>query len=409
MSRRLGSLAALIAIGLLLLAAIVLGSCAPRPRPQDQAGRRSAVVQLWQWAEPIVRQVIEQGVGALLDALLGAREAAGTPEADGPVLERVTRADAAGQTTLEIVRRWTRPAKPQRVRLGQRAGGGLGVLYLDRGWRLTLEDAAGAVLEEHQLHPGDALNSPPLWAGTSPLWRDGTDLVLGGARVARGAWEAYGGIEDAVLAWQPCAARPCPATVAGEDDGYRPHPWARELFGVDALALSGASTGTAAVATREQPNSSGWTLRQVPAAALRSGDVAALQQARAEVWRPPRGTSLEDPLLVRGAARAILVGTLYDEAAGGPTGQVWVAEAGGALRQIGQVGVTRANAEISAVELQGVLYIAAEADAQRSALWAYRDRGLVLLGTVPGNTPSLAAAEGALWLSSSAGLWRMVP
>lgn len=403
-----GLLWGLVAMALLLTMPVAMGGCA-KPRPEDQAGRRSALVQVWQWARPAVRYVIEQGMGALLDALLGDRD--GVSDASGLQpqdldAQRTALPRAAGDPQLELVRRWQRPAKPQRARLGVRADGRLGVLYLDRGWHLVLEDAAGAVLEEHQLEPGDGAHSPPLWAGTAPLWRDGTVLVLGGQRVARGAWEAYGGIVGAVLAWQPCAARPCSATLAGEADGYQPHPWPRELFGVDALALSGASTGTAAVATREQPNSSGWTLRQVPAAALRSGDVVALQQARAEVWRPPRGGSLEDPALVRDAARAVLVGTLYDLARG-PTGQVWAAEPGGQLRMIGQVGATRANSEIGAVELDGVLYIAAEVDAQRSGLWRYVDRGLVLLATVPGGTPSLAAAEGALWLSSSSGLWRV--
>ena len=74
--RFFGPMWGLVAVGLFLLwLALASGGCA-KPRPTDQPGARPpAIVQVWEWIKPVVRDLVEQGLGAIVDVLFGAETA----------------------------------------------------------------------------------------------------------------------------------------------------------------------------------------------------------------------------------------------------------------------------------------------------------------------------------------------
>lgn len=324
-----------------------------------------------------------------------------------------TRTSALAAPVLVKVRSWSRPSsRGQRVRIGAR-GGRLALAWAEplggTQRRVVLEDQAGSVLWQRAAtwRPGLGEFYGVSIVGGQVLYRDGDALRLGDELVGAGSWEAYaghaGGSGASVLGWAACPGRPCPAAALWRAPArWQSNPWNRELFGV---ALSRASTGTVAVASRENPANAGWTLRRVDEAALLRGVVAEMQPA--QTWRPPAGLSFEDPGLVEGAARPMLLGEAFNVLAGKSSGRVFLAESGERLREVLAVAPTAGNVEIAGVVSGGVLYVAAELAVDRSGLWAWTGGRLVQVGEVQGSGPWLGLAEGGAWLSTSAGLWRI--
>lgn len=342
---------------------------------------------------------------------------AATPTATAPAPTPTPRPAASPpplQGRLVSVRGWDRYSGPgQRPRLGADSGGGLRIAWTTKpaGGRMqaTLEDGSGRVLEQHLVQvSGPAEYFPALPVGGRLLYRSGAELRWGDDLAGAGEWEAYAGYASGdrvgIVAWQPCAAGAgCPASAIWRDGGvWRASPWARELFGV---ALAPAGAGRVAMASRENPANSGLTLRTLDEQALLRGEIVELGAAQS--WRPPRGLSLEDPTLVLGASRPVALAEAFDLQTKRSSGRVFLAELGAQLREVLQAWPSDGNVEVAGAELGGVLYLADELAEGRSALWRWQGSGLVLLGNVPGEAPSLGLAEGSLWMSSTRGLWRL--
>lgn len=349
----------------------------------------------------------------------------------GLMSARAAAADEVLGVRLTRERNWNRPAiEGQRIRMAPGPGGSLTIAWTrhlgGRNWRATLETADGQLLDERQFvtSRGGARFHPAYPVGGLLLYLDGDSLRHGGELMATGGFEAYHalalpGLGAAAVAFDPCpeAERPCAGTVlwrpaSGSRQWSRREIPAWEVFGVQ-LALAPGATSTVAVASREQPVSGGWSLRRVPAAPLvLSGE---LPRDPVQRWQA-RGLSLGDPAVVQGASPPAMLRQATERPAGGsgvwpPTGRVFYAEAGdGRLREIGRVGATVANLEMSAAVWGRLLWVAAELDGGgRSGLWRYDSHAgaLVLMAEVPGGWPWVAVAEGQLYIASTAGLWRV--
>lgn len=431
----------------LLALAMLAGSCAPRPPVQPGGPPRPSVAQelaeaAWQALQPVLVDAAHQVLDVLLGWATGRPQAAGGMGSLGPApsakpaplgslaaarATRIRGRDASaeggpGAIELVNVRRWTRPAKNgHRVRLEASSSGRLLVSWAEgRGgsFRAVLEGSDGQVLDEQLVNVprgSPVRHHQALISDGQLLVRDGNGLELGGDLVGPGEWESYSGVPGAIIAWAPCALRPCRSSVLHQVGGaWRSSSWPPEIFGLD---LAEASSSTVRIASREQPNSGGWTLRLVDGAELRRGKVDELGERL--TWKPPRNVSLEDPRFVAGAEPPMLVGggalhtgDLPDgRPVWQPSGRVYLAEVldgkAGPLRQVLEASPSLANAEPGAVVYQGTLHVVAELSADSSGLYRWESgQGLQLAAAVPGGAPAIAAAEGSLWVATSSGLWR---
>lgn len=342
---------------------------------------------------------------------------------------RATAAAANGTQSLTLIRSWDRPASPaQRVRLGAGADGGLRVVWQCRvagsSWRITIEDASGAELWSRRIQVRVPKLSPawPVPGSDRPLYLDGGTLRLGDEALPVAGAEAYAALPATAVAFAPCPSPPCSSALMWRSDSgtWSGVPWGVALFGV---ALSPGASGTVAVASREQGPagaSRGWTLRVVDEDALESGVVTEVQPLQR--WIPPAGLSLEDPFVLVSTGHSVfLVGEAFDLLAGPHTcpppngtkpcgansGRVFIAESGGQLREVLQVAATLGNSEVHAAEVAGDLYLTAELDADHSALWRWQSGRFVQVSAIQGSAPYCTAAQEALWIATTQGLWRL--
>lgn len=399
-------------LALLLILAWLLAGCGLRPKtgdgqpsPQQQAAD-AALRHAREIGSDLLQHAKDLGLELLRIGVCAVARCEPSPTGLGSFGAQATAGDASGLLSLELVRPWKAPVpKWDRVRLAEGSDGQLLVTRPERG-AATLEDASGRQLERVPvIVAGKADFFQARQAGGHLLVRSKDALTYGGAVAAPGPWETSAGLGSTLVAWQPCHARPCPASVIHGAPAWQVTSWPVELFGA---SLAQASTGTVAIGSREQPNSSGWTYRQVDAAALASGRVVEVPGTR-QTWRPDRGISLEDPQVVPGSGGRWLVGGSYDLAANSPSGRIYLAEAGGGLRII-LTAAPSGNDEPGAVVHQGVLYVVAERGAGQSGLWRYVDRqGLQLAAVAPGERPSVASSAGRVWVSTTRGLFALPP
>jgi hypothetical protein len=370
----------------------------------EQVKRELATEERVGWKRPaiLLAAVVVLGLGILFGWFLSSR------------------AEAAPFSALQLVRAWERrPAKGERVRLSVHTDGRLLIVWKHQVggkiWEAILEDKQGTKLEHWQITVDHAERfHPAMTAGKLLMARTGQDLKVGGYVLGRGEWESYGGIEEVVIGWKTCAVRPCPSSIfvfTPADGWWHESPWSVELFGVDLQpTLAAGATSTVAIASREQPNASGWTLRRADSKALYEGRVEV--EAR-DGWKPPKGVSLEDPSLVQGSSPPMLIGGAALQVSGPnykPSGRVYVAEQGGTLRMILQAAETLGNSEPTGSVHAGRFYVVAELAAGKSGLFGWTSgTGLEKLQEFPGEAPAVVAAEGRLWVSTSKGLWATPP
>jgi hypothetical protein len=309
---------------------------------------------------------------------------------------------------LKPFRAWNRrSSRGQRPRLAAGPDGRLLCAWTEpigpKKLRATLESASGAVLEQEEISIGNAEYHPALAAEGHLLVLDGRELHWGGSAIASGRFEAYALASGTAVVWEPGAEgvpMPHPAAVI-HGPPWESARWNRTLFGVDMLTFP---AGKVAIATRESGASAGWTLRVADELALSRGLVVEVQAS--QTWKPPRTISLEDPMLVAGAAVPTLCGGAFDMAGQRSSGKIFLAESGGPLKEVLQAARSDGNSEPVAVVHNGVLYVAAEIR-NGVGVWKWTAGKLRIAAHLSGQAPSLASAEGFVWASTTQGLYRL--
>lgn len=375
---------------------------------------QQAGMAIWNAVKPELKEIAHKAIGALVDKYFGhvAPQLAPGPAPAlrfFPAISPVLR--------LELVRRWEKPAVPHRALLGVGAAGNVGVAYTGRNGLATVETKDGFLAWSRQLAvPRDTKHSPLVWAEFQPMVRDDRAVIVNrDPALSSGEWESYSGIQGAVLGFRPC---PKGSPISCKGTSYLAHlssgtweqvEWKKELFGINLRQLEGKATETVGIATREQPNSSGWTFRAVEASQLRAGNVAALGAAALLTWKPSPDLSLEDPLIVPGSSSVMIVGEAFDRASQSSSGRIFLAEPGQELHEILRAAPVDGNIQVGAVVHHGIFYLAAQTIDGNSGLYFWENGGLSLATKVQGKTPSLVSAEGYLWVATDQGLWRAQP